>query len=172
MLFRSMIEDTRLVRVLGAFRHLPAVDSEAIANALLRVSEMVCELPQIESLEIDPLVADEHGVLAQGVRIQLRAQATAGRRYSHMAIHPYPSALERNIRLADGTPLILRPIRPEDADNELAFVSGLSEHSRYMRFMNALRELSPAMLARFTQIDYDRDMALVVLTAQIGRAHV
>src|SRR6185369_1640374 len=63
----------------------------------------------------------------------------------------------------DGTVLHVRPIRPEDADLERAFVNGLSEQTRYFRFFYLLHELTPAMLARFTQVDYDREMALVAL---------
>ena len=159
----EMIQDTRISRMLGAFRRMPAADMDAIVEVLLRVSEMVCELPMIREVDINPLIADEHGAVAVDARITLHAKPPGGRRYSHMAIHPYPSVLASSFCLRDGTHLIVRPIRPEDADNEFEFVRGLSENSRYMRFMNALRELSPAMLARFTQIDYDRDMALVLL---------
>ena len=144
------------------WRGASAADVDALEQVLLRVSEMVCELPEIEELDIKPLIADEHGVVAVDARIQLR-RLPAARRYAHLAIHPYPVKLAREVRLRDGTRLLLRPIRPEDAEMELEFVRRLSETSRYLRFMNALRELSPAMLARFTQIDYDRDMAFIAL---------
>ena len=78
-----------------------------------------------------------------------------------MAIHPYPTALIRHETLRDGTKLLLRPIRPEDAQIEREFVEGLSEQSRYMRFFNPLKYLAPRLLARLTQVDYDRELALV-----------
>ena len=80
-----------------------------------------------------------------------------------MAIHPYPIELVSDATLRDGTSLHVRPIRPEDAELERAFVDGLSEQTRYFRFFYRLHELTPAMLARFTQVDYDREMALVAI---------
>jgi acetyltransferase len=167
-LAQDMINGTRVARMLAAFRRMPAADMPALEGALLRVSEMVCELPEIEELDINPLIADEHGVVAVDARIVLRRRPPNARRYAHLAIHPYPGRLAREVRLGDGSPLLVRPIRPEDAGLELAFVHGLSESSRYLRFMNAVRELSPAMLARFTQIDYDRDMAFIALEQAAG----
>ncbi len=159
----DMVKRTRVSRMLGAFRRMPAADMQAIVDTLLRVSEMVCELPEIEEMDINPLIADEHGVVAVDARIVLRRNEASAKRYAHMAIHPYPAQLSQEIRLSDGTPLTIRPIRPEDAALEQEFVRGLSESSRYLRFMNAVRDLSPAMLARFTQIDYDREMAFIAL---------
>jgi len=80
-----------------------------------------------------------------------------------MAIHPYPLELEGEIAIAGGARLPVRPIRPEDAELEARFFGGLSERSRYQRFMQHLPALPPSMLARFTQLDYDRELALVVL---------
>jgi acetyltransferase len=166
----EMIEGTRIARMLGAFRRMPAVSRDALVEVLLRVSEMVCELPAVIELDINPLIADEHGAIAVDARIVVAAvktdetrNAPIANRYAHMAIHPYPSDLARDITLSDGTVLRVRPIRPEDAEIESEFVIGLSDSSRHFRFMSAMRELTPTMLARFTQIDYGRDMALVVL---------
>ena len=86
-----------------------------------------------------------------------------------MAIHPYPNDLVKHLQLPDGTDIIIRPIRPEDAEMEQEFVRNLSKESRYMRFMQALRELTPDMLVRLTQIDYDREMAFLALTRQDGK---
>ena len=86
-----------------------------------------------------------------------------------MPIHPYPTELESALTLPDGSRLRVRPIRPEDAALEQAFVGGLSDQSRYMRFMQHLQNLTPQMLARFTQIDYDRELALVALDQAAGR---
>lgn len=81
-----------------------------------------------------------------------------------MAIYPYPMHLVSNWQLGDGTNIVIRPIRPEDAEIEQAFVRDLSEESRYFRFMNSIQELSQAMLVRFTQIDYNREIALIAVT--------
>ena len=86
-----------------------------------------------------------------------------------MRLHPYPSHLAREHVLADGTRLMIRPIRPEDAASESAFVNSLSQRARYLRFMYTLKEITPEMLLRFTQIDYEREMALVALVGVGGR---
>jgi len=82
---------------------------------------------------------------------------------------PYPSHLAREHVLADGTRLMIRPIRPEDAASESAFVNSLSQRARYLRFMYTLKENTPEMLLRFTQIDYEREMALIALVGEGGR---
>ena len=81
-----------------------------------------------------------------------------------MAIHPYPARLVQVRRFADGIPWVLRPIRPEDAEPLQEFIRGLSERSRYMRFVSMMRELTPRMVSRYTQVDYHRELALVAAT--------
>ncbi len=159
----AMIARTRVSRMLGAFRDLPPVDMAALESVLLRVSEMACELPWIDELDINPLIAGDDGVVAVDARIVISPRPLPARRYQHLAIHPYPSALATTCVLRDGTRITLRPIRPEDAQIEQDFVRQLSPSSRYFRFMGAMRELTPTMLMRFTQIDYDREMAFVAV---------
>jgi acetyltransferase len=168
-LVQSMIGRTRVSRLLAGFRNMPPVDMQAIESVLLRVSELVCELPQIEELEINPLIVDESGAVAVDARAVVRETPPMRNPYAHMAIHPYPTELVETWELSDGTPVETRPIRPEDADMEQHFVRNLSEGSRYFRFMNSVRELTPAMLMRFTQIDYDREMAFVALRREEGK---
>src|SRR5690242_3371625 len=161
-LVEDMIRGTRVAKMLGAFRNLPPADLGAIESVLLRVSEIACELPEIEELDINPLLADEQGAVAVDARIALRP-ASAAKRYAHLALPPYPAELVQHWRPAGLPHLTLRPIRPEDADIEKAFVQALSPEGRYFRFMDTVKELSPALLVRFTQIDYDRDMALIAV---------
>jgi len=168
-LVRDMIRGTRVAKMLDGFRHLPPVDRGALQDVLLRVSEMACEIPEMVELDVNPVLADERGVLALDARVVLRARPPGEARYAHLSIHPYPADLVTAERLADGAALTVRPIRPEDAQLETAFVEALSPESRRLRFQNALRHLSPAMLARFTQIDYDREMALVAIDEAAGR---
>ncbi len=164
-----LISRTRAARMLGSFRDAPPVDRALIEQVLMRVSEMACELPEIAALDINPLLAGEAGVVAVDARIELTASPPTHEPYAHMAIHPYPAHFERHLVLADGRDILLRPIRPEDAEIEQVFVRALSEESRYFRFMNAIEELSPEMLLRFTQIDYDRDMAFIAIHDDDGR---
>ena len=164
----EMIRSTRVARLLGAFRGMPPANVAAIEAALLRVSEMVCELPWIREMDINPLIADEQGVIAADARVVLAPRPPAARPYDHMAIHPYPVHLVSEWRAADGTPVTVRPIRPEDADIEFAFVHELSPEAKYLRFMGSVKDLTSAMLARFTQVDYDREMALIGVITQDG----
>ncbi|HYT96772.1 MAG TPA: GNAT family N-acetyltransferase [Casimicrobiaceae bacterium] len=138
-------------------------EQQALQRVLLQVSTLVCALPWVRMLELDPVVViDGHAqVLNARIVVDAKKKPTPG--YRHMAIHPYPVELVGSITLQDGTTLPARPIMPEDAERERAFVHRLSDESRYFRFFYQLHELTPAMLARFTQVDYDRELALVVL---------
>lgn len=157
----DLIDGTRVADILGKFRNLPPINMEALENVLLRISEMVCELPWIQSLDLNPLIVDENGAIAADARIVLDHAPPSAARYSHMAIHPYPAHLVEQWTLSDDLQVTVRPIRPEDADMVQDFVRNMSDESRYYRFMDTMRELSSSMLIRFTQIDYDREMALV-----------
>jgi acetyltransferase len=171
---RAMIERTRAAVWLGEFRGMPAADGCAVENVLWRLSELACELPQVRELDINPLVADEHGVVAVDARVVLDPECTkdAASSYPHVAIEPYPAHLTRTIDVAGEVPLTVRPIRPEDAEVESSFVHDLSFESRYMRFHTGLTELTAAMLVRFTQIDYDREMAFVAVREVDGREQI
>ena len=163
-LARRMIERTRVAETLGAFRGAPAVDLERIEAILVRVSELVCELPQVRELDLNPLIADEHGTVVVDARIVVDARPRPdARAYSHLAIMPYPPGLTRETVLRDGRRVLLRPIRPDDAERLQRFMGRLSDQSRYFRFISTMRELPQKMLARYTQIDYDREMAIVAV---------
>lgn len=168
-LVKDLIQRTHVAKMLGAFRHMPPADMQALESVLLRVSEMVCELPMLMEMDINPLIVDESGALAADARVVVELRQPSADRYAHMAIYPYPTHLVTNWQLADGTDLVIRPIRPEDAEIEQEFVRNLSEEARYFRFMNSVQELSEAMLVRFTQIDYSREMALVAVAEESGR---
>ena len=168
-LARDLIQRTRVAMLLGPFRNRPPIDMDALENVLLRLSEMVCELPWLAEMDINPLLVDEHGALALDARIVIAPRVPTADRYGHMAIHPYPTHLVTRWQLPSGNDVLIRPIRPEDAELTQGFVRSLSEESKYFRFMDAVRELSPTMLARLTQIDYTREMALLALTEIDGK---
>ncbi|MDH3197700.1 MAG: bifunctional acetate--CoA ligase family protein/GNAT family N-acetyltransferase [Candidatus Krumholzibacteria bacterium] len=169
LIIRDLVGRTRVARLLGAFRNMPPVDSAAIEGVLLNVSAMVCELPHIQELDINPLIADEEGAVAVDARVVVAHRTPTADRYGHMAIRPYASHLVSRWQLPDGRTMVMRPIRPEDAEIEDTFVRNLSAQSKYFRFMRALHELTPEMLVRFTQIDFDREMAFIATTEVEGR---
>ena len=162
-LVRDLIRRTRAGQALQPLRGAPAADEEAVEEVLLRVSEIVCELPCVGAMDLNPLVVTEQGAIVVDARIGVMPARPAARPYDHMAIHPYPSGLLDSMELPGGLVATIRPIRPEDAAIESAFVHGLSEQSKFLRFMFGLRDLSPGMLSRFTQIDYDRELALIAV---------
>jgi DNA-3-methyladenine glycosylase I len=157
---QDLIKSTRIATLLGEYRNMPPINMESLEFVLLRISEMVCELPWIREIDINPLIVDENGAVAVDARIIVDNIAPTADRYDHMAIHPYPSHLITKLSMPEGE-ITVRPIKPEDAELEIEFVRKLSPETKYLRFMNTMRELPPAMVARLTQIDYDREMAFV-----------
>lgn len=174
-LARRLIERSRVAETLGEWRGASAVDMEALEQTLLRVSEMVCALPQLREMDINPVIVDEHGAVAVDARIVVDhppfgASAGAGGGYMHLAILPYPARYEQLRPLRGGGEYLIRPIHHDDAQMLQKLVAQLSPESRYFRFASSMKELSPSMLARFTLIDYDREMALVAVikTRNVG----
>ncbi|MEG0822646.1 MAG: bifunctional acetate--CoA ligase family protein/GNAT family N-acetyltransferase [Burkholderiaceae bacterium] len=159
----DMISRTRVAKMLDDFRGAPAVDIDKLVEVLLRVSELACSIPAIRELDINPLLADENGVIALDARVVVSdAPLAPDAIFSHLAIHPYPRSFEREVPVKGAT-LRLRPIRPEDAEMEMRFVARLSPRTSYLRFHSPVRELTRERLVRFTQIDYDREMAFVAV---------
>ena len=159
----QMIAKTKASTYLQAFRQLPPANKKALIDVLLNISTMVSELPEILELDINPLIVDDQAVIAVDARIKVQLSNQLNP-YSHMAIHPYPYQLTQHFQLTNGINVLIRPIRPEDATLEKNFLNRLSERTKYFRFMQALQELTPEMIIRFTQIDYDREMAFVAVT--------
>jgi len=159
----DLINRTKVSRMLGKFRQMPAVDIDLLVDVLRSVSSMACELPWLQEMDINPLIMDESGIVAVDARIVVDYPTPSTDPYHHLAIHPYPSHLVKKTQLNDGTDIVIRPIRPEDADMEAKFVRELSKEAKYFRFMNSLQELSQEMLVRFTQIDYHNEMALIAV---------
>jgi acetyltransferase len=164
-LARELMTRTAIHRLLAAYRNVLAADLDALAAILIGVSRIVCMLPWVKEMDLNPVLAHPGGAVVADARVAIDPgePACAQAHYPHMAIHPYPVELEGEIRLRDGRKVRVRPIRPEDAAREVRFFERLSERSRFQRFMQYVRELSPRMLARFTQLDYDRELALVAL---------
>lgn len=163
-LAHQLIARTRAMKILGDFRGKPAVNMDALINILQRVSDMICELPQIKEMDFNPLLIDEKGAVVVDARIMIDYSSTS--LYEHMAIHPYPRNLMSVWQTSDGIPIVIRPIRPEDALAEQEFIDNLSPAANYFRFMHEVKELTPEILIRFTQIDYESEMALVATTMQ------
>jgi acetyltransferase len=164
VLAHDMVSRTRVSKLLAGYRNRPATDVDAICRTLIRVARLVTDIPEIAELDINPLLADSAGVIALDARIRVAAVDQGADPLLRLAIRPYPQELEEKIEW-DGTIVTLRPIRPEDGAAHVAFFNALTpEDVRYRMFMG-VRELQPSQLARFTQVDYDREMAFIVTGA-------
>ena len=163
-LARAMIERTRAARTLEARHDLPAADTAAVADTLVRVSQLLVDFPEIAELDINPLFASATGVQVADAWIRLRA---AGEPPGHLAIAPYPGELIGHYE-AGGERLTIRPIRPEDAAAHAAFFSRLPPQDVRYRFFSAMRELSAEQIMRLTQVDYDREIAFVAVREATG----
>jgi acetyltransferase len=160
LLAREMIESTRIYRLLRGYRNRPPVDLDALAMALVKFSQLISDHSAIAEAEINPLLAGADGVLALDARIVARPSPSG---ISRLAIRPYPAELESTVGLRDGRQCRLRPIRPEDEPALHRAFSRLSAHTIRMRFFSPVKQFSHADAARLTQIDYDREMAFVLV---------
>jgi len=159
-LARGMIARTRVAKLLAGYRDRASADMGAIVRALVSLSDLVADLPEIAELDINPLLADQDGVIALDARVVVRPREEAPPTF---AIRPYPSELAREIVLANGARFGLRPIRPEDTSALAAMAAASDARDLRLRFHGAMRALDPRAAARLSQIDYDREMALVAI---------
>ena len=160
VLARDMIARTRVSRLLAGYRNQPAADIDAIVHVLMKISQLVADLPELVELDINPLLVDSGGAIVLDARIRVALADKSSSTLDRLAIRPYPRELEEEI-IWDGEPLTLRPIRPEDGQAHLEFAHALSADDIHYRMFSRVREMSPSQLARFTQIDYDREMAFI-----------
>jgi len=158
LLAAQMVRRTRIWKLLAGYRDQPPARLEAICDVLLRLSRIVIELPEVLELDINPVLADEDGVIALDARVRLAPQP--GPAEARLAIRPYPRQLEEQLQLG-GRELLLRPIRPEDEPAHRRFLEQLTPDDIRFRFFGLVREFPHSELARYTQIDYDREMAFI-----------
>jgi acetyltransferase len=163
VLAQELVSRTRVAKVLAAHRDKPAADMDSIYRLLIQVAQFMAELPQVMELDLNPVLANAGGVMALDARIRIgpAACATGAER---LAIRPYPSELEQTLNIG-GRKLWVRPIRPEDEIQLRRLVMQCKPEDRHFRFFGAVLELPHSLLGRYTQIDYDREMAFVALNA-------
>jgi acetyltransferase len=159
-LARELIGRARIHEQLRGYRDHPGADLTAIAVTLTKVSQIAIDFAEIAELDINPLLADETGVIALDARI--KAKRTDASPLERLAIRPYPKDLEETITIADGRRLFIRPIVPEDEPSLQAGFAKLTPEEVRLRFLVPMKTLNHVTAARFTQLDYDREMALVL----------
>ncbi len=161
VLARDMIRRTRVAALLAGYRNRRPADLEEVSRVLIQVAHLAAELPEVAELDINPLLADHHGVIALDARVMIRP-AKLRHPHDRLAIRPYPQELEEQVEWLRET-LLLRPIRPEDTEEHLRFFHSLDPIDVRMRLFVQVRELQVSQLARMTQIDYDREMAFIAV---------
>ncbi|MGJ7916244.1 GNAT family N-acetyltransferase [Massilia sp. LXY-6] len=160
VLARELVARTRVARLLEGYRNHPKADMDAILAVLVQVSRLVADVPEIVELDINPLLADSSKAVVLDARMRIGMADRSGSTLDRLAIRPYPAELEEKVAWNGGT-ILLRPIRPEDGTAHVAFFDALTPDDVRYRMFVRVRELQPAQLARFTQIDYDREMAFI-----------
>jgi acetyltransferase len=166
-LARDLMSQTRIFRLLEGYRDRRPADLVAIADALTRLSQLVVDCPAITELDINPLLADETGVVALDARISIEpSEVEMEGPNPRLAIRPYPNQWERWADTESGERIFIRPIRPADEHLYGEFVAKLSLEDIRFRFLAPRKEFSHKFIARFTQIDYARAMAFVALNKE------
>ncbi|MBF0259751.1 MAG: GNAT family N-acetyltransferase [Desulfamplus sp.] len=164
LLARRVIEDTSISRVFKGHRYIKPIDSELIEDMLIRLSRLVTDFPEIEEIEINPVMISHSEPVVTGVKAVVKRSATAAP--MHLVISSYPFEYETEDETIDNEKFFIRPIKPSDAPLMVQHFLSLSPRSVYFRFFTPLKQLSQSMLIRLTQIDYDREIALVALIGE------
>ena len=165
------MQQTRIYRLLQGYRDRPAADLDAIADTLVRLSQLVVDCPALRELDINPLLANESGVIALDARIRIEGnELDVPAPNPRLAIRPYPNRWETTAETQSGLRVLIRPIRPADEPALAEFQTRLTPEDIRFRFLAPRKEFSHKTNARFTQIDYGRAMAFVALPRGSERA--
>ena len=167
LLARRLMEETRIQPLLKGYRNHPPADLEKLEELLIRLSQLVIDFPEIVEMDINPVVVKNGEPCAVDARIRL-VRDESGTTRQHLVISPYPQHLERHDLTDLDMPLFIRPIKPEDAALFTELFNTLTPTSIYYRFFSVVKSLTPEILARFTQIDYDREISFVALDDRAG----
>jgi len=173
-LARRALESLRSWPLLNGYRGKPAVDVEQLIEVLIRLSYFVSDFPEIVEFDVNPLLVTPHAVLALDARIVVDRAAAAqkNRPYSHLAIRPYPEEFIKNVTLNEGTPVLLRPIKPEDETMWHGLLSLCSSKSIHFRFRYSFQATTHDMATRFCFVDYDREIAIVAEITEQDRRRI
>ena len=169
-LAHELIGRTRVSRILKAYRDVPAADERAVALLLVKLAQLAADLPEVSEVDINPLLADREGVVAVDARVSIAPSRRLhrGRGHPRFAVLPYPREWERTITRADGKQALVRPVRPEDEAMFRAFFDKVSQDDLRLRFFQAVKDFSHEFIARLTQLDYARQMALAAIDPETG----
>jgi acetyltransferase len=171
-LARALIGRTRVSRILKAYRDVPAADIEAVALLLVKLAQLAADLPEVRELDLNPVLADQNGLMAVDARVAVAPLEQVRRGPSghpRFAIRPYPKEWERPVALRDGTQILVRPVRPEDEPLYGPFFAAVTQQDLRLRFFAPMKEFGHGFIARLTQIDYARAMAFIAVEESSGQ---
>ncbi|KAF1690144.1 bifunctional acetate--CoA ligase family protein/GNAT family N-acetyltransferase [Pseudoxanthomonas koreensis] len=171
-LAHDLISRTRVSRILKAYRDVPAADERAVALVLVKLAQLAADIPQVRELDINPLLADKDGVVAVDARVAIApydGPVQKGPWHSRFVVRPYPKEWERTVALPHERRMFVRPVRPEDEALFLEFFAKVSDEDLRLRFFSAVRHFSHEFVARLTQLDYARSIALVAIDPDNGQ---
>ena len=161
LLARRLMQETKAYALLQGYRNRPAADMQRLEDMIIRLSQLLIDFPEIAELDMNPVLIKDGNPVAVDARILVSPLEVPSS--LHLVIGPYPEEDESHMVSVDGRQIFIRPVKPEDAPLFTALFKVLSPTTIYYRFFGILKELKPEMLARFTQIDYDREIALVAI---------
>lgn len=159
-LARELMRETRVYKLLQGYRDRKAADLDAVALTLVKLAQLAADFAEVVELDINPLLADADGVMALDARVRIAATTQAPD--ARLAIRPYPKELQQEIKARDGQAFWLRPIMPEDEPALGRTFDLLTPEEVRQRFHVPMKAFPHTLAARLTQIDYDREMALVL----------
>jgi acetyltransferase len=163
-LARRMMEQTKIYTALKGVRGRPPVDLAVLEQLLVQFSQLVVEQRWIKEIDINPLLASPDGFIALDARVVLHSLDVEEDKLPQAAIRPYPMQYVSDWTMKNGTPIKIRPIRPEDEPLVVKFHENLSEESIYSRYFHLIKlqtRVAHERLSRICFIDYDRELALV-----------
>lgn len=166
-----LVEGTKIYKLLKGYRGMPGVDIEAIKFLLYKFAYLVADFPELKEVDINPFAVDEHGgiVLDAKVILDKKIALQGAKPYSHLVISPYPKEYIMKVKMKNGQTALFRPIRPEDEPQEAELIKTFSKETMRQRFFVPIKDITHELLVRFTQIDYDREIAIVAEINEKGK---
>jgi acetyltransferase len=166
-----LIEETKMFKLLEGYRGMESVDIGAIQFLLYKFAYLIMDFPEIKEVDINPFVVDKEGGVVLDAKVILDEDVIGKpiKPYSHLVISPYPKEYHYDFTLADGREVKIRPIKPEDEPLEQDFFKNLSRQTQYYRFFGFIKDVTHDLLVRYTQIDYDREMAFIATLEENGQ---
>lgn len=166
-----LIEETKIYKLLKGYRGMKSVDLSSIQFLLYKFAYLVMDFPEIKELDINPFAVDENGGIVLDAKVILDEEIVKKpiSPYSHMVISPYPKEYVAKFKMKNGKEVLLRPIRPEDEPMEEEMFKSFSEKTQRFRFFQAVKDITHELLVRYTQIDYDREIAIIAELEDKGK---